>query len=244
MNLKKLTLSTLFLLPSLTFALPANFVYLKNIAPTIQQEIRYATFHNFIGRPIAGYTKNTECILTKPAALALAEVQKSLKQKHLSLKVYDCYRPQKAVDDFIQWSSDPSTQQMKAEFYPNVNKADVFELGYVAKKSGHSRGSTMDLTIVPLPTPKEAHYHPGQKLIACTAPLDERFRDNSIEMGTGYDCLDERAHFDNQDVTHTAQQNRQFLQQVMMQNGFLPYDKEWWHFTLKNEPYPDTYFNF
>lgn len=226
-----------------TNALPNNFVYLHDIDPSIQQDIRYASYHNFIGRPITGY-QTSQCILTQPAAQALAKLQKELNKYSLSLKVYDCYRPQMAVNDFINWSQLQNQQQMKAEFYPRVNKADFFKLGYVAAKSGHTRGSTTDLTIVPLPTPPQQTYHPGQKLVACFAPYKKRFHDNSIDMGTGFDCMDETAHYANLTINKTAQKNRKLLHDIMIKYGFAPYADEWWHFTLRNEPYSNTYFNF
>lgn len=223
--------------------IPSNFVYLKDIDPTIIQDIRYATNHNFIGRPIQGY-ETSECILTKPAALALTQVQQELKQSHLSLKVYDCYRPQMAVDEFIAWSQQTDDQKMKAEFYPKVNKSDFFKLGYVAAKSGHTRGSTVDLTIVSLPLTNSGTYHTGQKLIACFAPYLQRFHDGSIDMGTNFDCMDALAHNDNTTINLVAYYNRLLLKALMEKYGFNSYEPEWWHFTLKNEPYPNTYFNF
>ena len=182
------------ILPQLGYSLPSGFVYLKDIDPSIQQDIRYAGEHNFVGRPIKGYEKAT-CILTKPAAQALKKVQTDLRKKKLSLKVYDCYRPQMAVDDFYQWSKNASDTKMKAEFYPNVDKSMLFNSGYIARYSGHTMGSTVDLTIVPVPAPKQATYTDGQKLQACYAPLNQRFKDNSIDMGTGFDCLDPHAHY-------------------------------------------------
>jgi D-alanyl-D-alanine dipeptidase len=223
--------------------LPGEFVYLRTVDPSIQQDIRYAGYHNFIGRPIKGY-EAAECILTKPAAEALHQIQMELKETSLSLKVYDCYRPQMAVADFIAWSKLPDQQQMKAEFYPRVNKADFFKLGYVAAKSGHTRGSTMDLTIVPIPTTKQENYQSGQKLTACFADYGQRFQDNSIDMGTGFDCMDILAHNDNENIDPVAYQNRLLLRYLMEKHGFSAYEPEWWHFTLKNEPYPKTYFNF
>jgi len=199
--------------------LPEGFVYLKNVAPTIIQEIRYGGSHNFIGRPIKGY-ETPACILTKPAAMALSNVQKDLNKKNLSLKVFDCYRPQIAVDDFIAWSKDENDQKMKAEFYPFVDKSELFNLGYIASKSGHTRGSTTDLTIVSLKTGKE------------------------LDMGTNFDYMDPLSHNDNKHIGELAYQNRMILKDTMEKYGFAPYEKEWWHFTLKNEPYPDTYFNF
>lgn len=224
-------------------ALPNDFVYLKDVAPSIMQDMRYADYHNFIGRPIKGYEAET-CILTEQAAKALAKVQRQLSKSSLSLKVYDCYRPTMAVEDFMMWSKDFTHQEMKKEFYPRVNKANVFKLGYVAERSGHSRGSTVDLTVVPMPAPVQAEYKKGQPLVSCIASYQHRFRDNSIDMGTGFDCLDVLASGDNTNVNARAYQNRMRLRQIMMQHGFKPYEKEWWHFTLADEPYPDTYFNF
>jgi D-alanyl-D-alanine dipeptidase len=223
--------------------MPTDFVYLSRIDPTILQEMRYAGYHNFLGRPIAGY-KASECILTQQAAVALSRVQAELKPSGLSLKVYDCYRPQTAVNDFTVSGKDLSDQRMKPEFYPRVSKDTFFKLGYVAEKSGHSRGSTVDLTIVPVPIPKQAAYHPKQKLYDCTAPYGKRFHDNSIEMGTGFDCFDERAHSDSTSINSIAYHNRTVLRVAMKQFGFTQYINEWWHFTLNNEPYPDTYFDF
>ncbi len=228
-----------------TFAakLPEGFVYLKEIDPSIQQEMRYKTNHNFIGRPIRGYQAST-CILSKPAALALKEVQTELRQSNLSLKVYDCYRPQMAVDDFYQWSQNPAQQEMKIEFYPRVDKKELFNLGYIAAKSGHTRGSTMDLTIIPIPSSPQEKFQKGKKLVTCFSDYKTRFQDNTIDMGTGYDCLDPVAHDDTKEINLVSAHNRQLFRDIMEKYHFVPYSKEWWHFTLKDEPYPDTYFNF
>src|SRR3984957_20173321 len=170
-------------------ALPKGFVYLRDIDPTIVQDIRYAGSHNFVGRPIKGYLA-AECILSTPAANALATVQKILAEKKLSLIVWDCYRPKRAVEDFLQWSRDPTHSEMKAEFYPRTDKHKLFALGYLATRSAHSRGSTVDLGIVPsgfsLPPPPSVL----PALRACTLPKGERFEDGTIDFGTGYDCLD------------------------------------------------------
>jgi len=223
-------------------AIPSNFVYLKNVAPTIVQDMRYATYHNFIGHPIKGYYA-AECILTKEAALALFKVQEELKKHSLSLKVYDCYRPQMAVDEFVTWGQS-SDQKMKAEFYPRVDKKDFIKKGYVAAQSGHSRGSTMDLTIIPIPAPQQADYHPGDKLVSCFADYRTRFHDNSIDMGTGFDCFDKLSHPSNKEISAAAYHNRMLLKNIMNKYGFKGLATEWWHFTLVNEPYPDTYFDF
>lgn len=223
--------------------LPNGFVYLKDIDPSILQDMRYAGYHNFMGRPVKGYAAK-ECILTKKAALALHDVQNELKKSDLSLKVYDCYRPQMAVDDFVIWSKDSSQQSMKTEFYPRIDKADAFKLGYIAEKSGHTRGSTVDLTIVSIPTKQQPTYRRNQPLVACFKSYKIRYHDNSIDMGTGYDCFDPSAHGDNRDINLVAFQHRQLLRAIMEKYNFVSYPQEWWHFTLKDEPYSDTYFNF
>lgn len=200
-------------------ALPQGFVYLKDVDSTIIQDIKYFTADNFIGKPVKGYEAPT-CILTEQAAKALSILQQSLKDKQLSLKVYDCYRPQMAVDNFIVWSKDIKDQKMKAEYYPNVNKADFFKLGYVAEKSSHTRGSTVDITLVHLTDKQE------------------------LNMGTHFDYMDELSHPSSDRIHGQAKTNRLLLQKLMQESGFSPLETEWWHFTLKNEPYPNTYFNF
>lgn len=223
-------------------ALPPHFVYLADIDPTILQEMRYAGPHNFIGRVIHGYLA-PKCILTKAAAMALKQAQLQARQKGLTLKVYDCYRPQVAVEDFYRWSQQPYLQSMKAEFYPRISKEALFQLGYIARHSGHSRGSTVDLTLVPLEAPPSATYHVGQPLSPCYAPYAVRFHDNSIDMGTGYDCLDKLSHLD-VPINPTAERHRLWLQQMMTSVGFKPYAYEWWHFMLQHEPFPNQYFDF
>lgn len=200
-------------------ALPQGFVYLEDIDSSIQQDMKYLTDDNFLGRPVKGY-KAPRCILTQQAASALSHVQAQLKPQGYGLKVYDCYRPTAAVEDFIAWSEDATDQKMKTAHYPNVDKKDFFELGYVGKKSSHSRGSTADLTIIELDSGEE------------------------LDMGTIFDFMDPLSHPDNRDISQEAYENRMLLQGLMLDNGFLPLPVEWWHFTLVEEPYPETYFNF
>ena len=243
MNLhRKLCYSLLCLLPAVGYALPKGFVYLSDIDPSIIQDMRYAGPHNFIGRTIEGYLRGT-CILTKKAALRLKAIQKQLKPKGYSLKVYDCYRPQQAVNDFYRWSQNKNST-MKAEFYPREDKKELFRKGYIANYSGHSRGSTVDLTLVPLNKRTQESFSTASKLRACYAPYKKRFKDNSINMGTGYDCLDKTAHVFYKQIPRTAKFNRYQLRKIMLSNGFYPYNKEWWHYTLRNEPFKRTYFNF
>jgi D-alanyl-D-alanine dipeptidase len=217
-------------------ALPKGFVYLRDIDPTIIQDIRYAGSHNFVGRPISGYLA-PECILSAPAANALKAVQKTLAGKQLSLIVWDCYRPKRAVDDFLRWSRDPTRSEMKTEFYPRTDKAKLFALGYLARRSAHSRGSTVDLGIAPGSFSLTPPPEPPPSLKTCTAPKGERFEDGTIDFGTGYDCLDVLAHTSNGAVGGIARRNRQILKSHMQAAGFRPYAREWWHFELVNEPY-------
>jgi len=221
----------------------SGFTYLDEVDPSIIQEMRYLGNHNFIGRPILGYYV-PRCILTVEAAEALAKVQAELKQYSMSLKVYDCYRPQKAVDSFVAWAKDLNDTKTRKEFYPKVDKTNLFKDGYIAEKSGHSRGSTMDLTIVPLPIPKQTEYRGGEPLFECYLPVDKRFKDNTLDFGTGFDCFDPFAHTANQEVGSLQKRNRLMLKSMMEKNGFKNLAEEWWHYTLRNEPYPDRYFDF
>jgi len=224
-------------------AAPADFVALQGVDPTILQEIRYFTAHNFTGDPVEGYLAPI-CILTRPAAEALARAQQDFVERGYTLKVYDCYRPQRAVDDFVAWAEDVNDRRMMAEFYPRVDKSVLFDDGYIAQRSGHSRGSTVDLTLVALPAITTPPYVPGQQLVDCTASQSLRFADNSIDMGTGFDCFDPLAHTLNPLIEGDEHKNRLLLTEGLARQGFVNYDKEWWHFTYQLEPYPDTFFDF
>jgi D-alanyl-D-alanine dipeptidase len=241
-----LALIMMLLLPAPALAgsaLPRGFVYLRDIDPTIVQDIRYAGSHNFVGRPIRGYLA-AECILTEPAANALEDVQRRLAEKKLSLIVWDCYRPKRAVDDFLRWSKDPAHAEMKTEFYPRTDKEDLFALGYLAKPSAHSRGSTVDLAIVPATLSSAPPPNPSRSPKACTSPKSERFEDGTIDFGTGYDCLDVLANTSNARAGGIARRNRQTLRSYMQGAGFRPYAREWWHFELINEPFHRGGFDF
>ena len=222
---------------------PGDFVSLSDVDPTILLDIRYITPHNFVGEPIDGY-RAPMCILTRPAAEALARAQREFLEQGYSLKVYDCYRPQRAVNDFVGWAKNLLDQRMKAEFYPRVDKTRLFEDGYIADKSGHTRGSTVDLTLVQLPAASTPPYVPGEPLVDCTAPQRERFADNGIGMGTGYDCFDTLAHTLDPRVQGKQLENRLLLKDGLEMQGLQNYENEWWHYTFKPEPYPDTYFDF
>jgi D-alanyl-D-alanine dipeptidase len=226
-------------------ALPAGFVNLAKQNSEIFIEARYFSSWNFLGRKVAGYRAN-KCILTTEAAEALVKAQKTVELLGYSLLVFDCYRPQRAVDDFFSWSLDLKDQKMKDIYYPNQPKESAFEDGYIAKKSGHSRGSTVDLTLVDrslikqknrgqLQFQEEALDCRAQKNIEKTAQLD---------MGTIYDCMDELSATLHPGISSKAKRNREILVNAMAAAGFVNYSKEWWHYTLKNEPFKDSYFDF
>lgn len=197
----------------------AGFVDAASGVPGLVVDMRYYGAENFVGRRIAGYEAPV-CLLTREAASALGRAQEQLKAFGLGLKVYDCYRPKRAVADFAAWAKDLGDTKRKAEQYPNVDKSKLFELGYIAERSGHSRGSTLDLTLVDARTGAE------------------------LDMGSGYDLFDPVSWPSDQTVGAAARGHRMLLQVVMMDAGFKPLKEEWWHFTLKDEPYPETYFDF
>ena len=223
--------------------IPDGFVDIREVIPSVILDIRYFGPHNFIGERIDGY-KAPKCLLTQKAAVALAGVQNDLSPFSLSLKIYDCYRPQRAVNHFVRWAKAIDDTRTKREFYPQVDKRNLFRDGYIDSKSGHSRGSTVDLTIVQVPVPRQEDYKPGQTLYECYRPASQRFKDNSLDMGTGFDCFDERAHTENPTIGPEQKKNRLLLKTLMEKYGFRNYEKEWWHYTLKDEPYPDMYFDF
>lgn len=199
--------------------IPEQFTYLND--PRIILSLDYLTTNNFIGRPLPGYIKPV-CIITKPAAKALIAVQDELDRLETGyvLKIFDTYRPTTTVDEFLRWSQDLSDQAQKAKFYPNINKADLFKLGYLVARSSHSRGSTVDLTLVNANTKQE------------------------LDMGTIFDFFGEESHTDSKLISVQAQQNRQFFKSLMAKHGFTNLPEEWWHYTLEDEPFPDTYFDF
>jgi len=223
--------------------LPKDFVYLRDVDPTIQQDMRYASGGNFTGAPVPGYDA-PECVLVKPAAEALRNVQAALRAKGLTLKVYDCYRPARAVAAFVDWAKEPDDPKAKVTYYPNLPKEALFP-DYIATRSGHSRGATMDLTLVPLdagaePSPPQEDAKPRP----CTAPQMAKAPDGSVAMGTSFDCFDVKANTAASGLSETERANRAILVEAMQAQGLKNYAKEWWHFTLEPEPYPDTIFDF
>lgn len=224
---------------------PDNFVNLLNLEPTIHLEMRYASSHNFLGRPVHGY-ETAACWLTEPAANALATVHRMLAKSGLGLVIFDCYRPQHAVNDFIRWASQPN-QDMKANFYPRIAKNNLFSAGYIAERSGHSRGSTVDLTLIqikpPLPTILDS-VEPSTRPDYCQSDFRRARNAGQLDFGSDYDCFDILSHTENNSIGNKATRNRQYLVNIMQTHGFSNYHQEWWHFTFKPEPYPESYFDF
>nr|WP_042238661.1 M15 family metallopeptidase [Legionella oakridgensis] len=214
------------------FALPNNFVYLHDVAPNIIEDMRYAGNNNFVGTPIPGYLA-PRCILTRAAAIQLQKAQLAIARQGYRLKVYDCYRPQMAVNAFNLWSKDLNDTRMKQRFYPHEPKKTLFDKGYIALYSGHSRGSTVDITLIKTSNANKTN----QK-------NDNLGKNHPIDMGTPFDYFDKSAHVFYRGLSKQQLKNRMLLRTLMMTYGFKPYPKEWWHFTLDNEPYPHTYFNF
>ena len=201
-------------------SLPAGFVYVDQIVPDIRTALSYRLADNFVGTTVDGYA-GTRAILTQQAAQALARVQAELRGQGLGLLIFDAYRPQRAVNHFARWAKDLSATEMKQRYYPEVEKTELFSQGYIAARSGHSRGSTVDLTLVSLSPPFQ-----------------------QLDMGTVFDFFSPKSWLDAAGLTATQEQNRALLQRTMNKHGFTPYSKEWWHYTLQSEPFSDTYFDF
>jgi len=216
---------------ALAAGLPGSFVYLGDVDPSIVQDMRYATANNFVGRVLDGYEAG-ECIVTRKVGLALKQVQQDLKPRGLSLKVYDCYRPQRAVDDMYAWAQDGKETVAQHRYNPKLRKADLFRLGYIARRSGHSTGKAVDLTLVQLPLKTVAPFDPRADYGDCTAEVSRRAPDSSVDMGTGYDCSDERAHTASSAITPQQRRWRAILVAAMARHGFINYRLEWWHFSL------------
>ena len=197
----------------------SGFVLLSDYVPSVIQEIRYYSTYNFVGDRIDGYEQPC-AIVTKEAARALREISNKLNVMGYRLKIFDAYRPAAAVRHFTMWGVEDLDQRMKPFFYPDLEKQELFRRGYIASKSSHSRGSTIDLTLLDMKTGKE------------------------VDMGSPFDYFSEVSHPDYKGVAKEQYENRMFLQDIMVRGGFEPYDCEWWHFTLKDEPFPDTYFDF
>ena len=200
-------------------SMPAEFVVVNDQIPSLLFDMRYSSDDNFLGTKVRGY-ESARCLLTRPACEALEKAQREMSAKGYTLKIFDCYRPQKAVDHFVEWVNDVNDRRMKEQYYPNEEKSGLIEKGYIADRSGHSRGSTLDLTVVESSSAAE------------------------LDMGTPFDFFDSLSNTDDPRITPQQKRNRLLLKSVMENHGFVNYDKEWWHYTLENEPFTDTYFNF
>jgi len=222
----KVVFTLFFLLNNLPFNpngnLPDSFVYLHDVIPDIIMDLRYFSSDNFVGDTIDGYYAD-KCIISMEAAIALAKVQYELKTSGYGIKVFDAYRPQEAVNHFVRWAKDIQDIRMKAKYYPEIDKRLLFKQGYISSKSGHSRGSTVDLTIIYLAGPNK-----GEEL----------------DMGTPWDFFSPLSWPSSMEVSVKQKANRMLLQKIMVRNGFKQLKEEWWHFTLIDEPFPGTYFNF
>jgi D-alanyl-D-alanine dipeptidase len=194
-------------LPAAAAELPPGFVRLADVAPSIRQEMRYATSENFLGRPVDGYRRG-DCWLVEPAARALAKAATDAEAEGWRLVVYDCYRPTRAVADFVAWSKDPTDQARKAEYYPDIDKSQLFKAGFIATRSEHSRGTTVDV---------------GAEMLS-GVPLD---------FGTPFDSFSQASATASTDIHDTAQRNRANLVRLLSAQGFENYRKEWWHFTFQ-----------
>lgn len=211
---------------------PDDIVALRAVAPQIPQDLRYAGSDNFVGARVDGYA-SAQCFLTRDAADALVRAHKALQRRGFLLKVYDCYRPQRAVQHFVRWAGEKE-DATRARYYPNLTKPQLLEQVYIAACSGHSRGSTVDVGLIPL----------DAKVPRMTAPDCGAIDPQAADMGTGFDCFDPRSHTASEAVDERAQARRHTLRSAMETAGFRNYEKEWWHYTLSDEPYPETWFDF
>lgn len=211
-----------------------DFVNISNVVPDALLEIRYYSAYNFVGARVDGYEQSA-ALMTRQSADSLRAVADELRAKGYAIKVYDAYRPQMAVDHFVRWGEDINDTAMRQVFYPNVDKKRLFELEYIARQSSHTRGSTVDLTLFDIASGKE---------LDMGGPFDWFGRESHPDCGGRYVDKVRIEYLPNDTISREQFDNRMLLREAMMNHGFKPYECEWWHFTLKDEPYPDTYFNF
>lgn len=220
-----------------------GIVDLKSVNKDIFVEAAYSTDWNFVGQPVDGYRAN-KCYLTSKAAKAMSEVQKEVSKQGFSLLVLDCYRPQRAVNQFVSWTKDASDTKMQSIFYPDESKKDLIKRGYIDAKSGHSRASTVDLTLVHTDKFQSKDFYQKAKTIVDCRKSMEVENSGQVDMGTTFDCFSELAHTANPSLSEAQKKHRQVLKSAMEKQGFKNYPKEWWHFILKDEPYKNDYFDF
>ena len=235
MRLVKSTLIVLVSITSISSAsaqsLPGGFVYLRDVDPTIIQDIRYAASNNFVGRPLNGYGAG-ECVVKREVGLRLKAVQQELAGEKLSLKMFDCYRPARASRDMVAWAQNGRETAAERRYNPKIRKTELFRLGYIASHSQHSTGAALDLTLVDLSADNSAKIDPSQVYADCTAPVAARLPEGSVDMGTGYDCTDVKGHTAAPSITPEQRAWRKRLVAAMARQGFVNYSKEWWHFSL------------
>ena len=220
--------------------LAPGFVYLRDVDSSITQDIRYATRDNFTGNPLPGYGA-PECVLRREAAEALKQVQADLARQNLGLKVYDCYRPIRASRAMVAWAHDGVDDAATRRFYPALHKRSLFALGFIAARSRHSTGTAIDLTLVRSPAAPVRRFDPTISYGPCTGPLDQRAPDNSVDMGTSFDCFDTRSYGANMSIAPEQRQWRLLLQSAMRRHGFANYFREWWHYSFYGAPEPRAY---
>jgi D-alanyl-D-alanine dipeptidase len=223
-------LAVLLAFPAGAADLPAGFVFLRDVDPSIVQDMRYVGYDNFTGHPLPGYGA-AECVLRRDVAEALAKVQADLVHENLGLKVYDCYRPTRAVHAFARWTQQGDDGATK-RFYPTLEKRTLFAYGYIAAQSAHSTGNAVDLTLIKLPTAPAPPFDPRATYGACTAPASQRAPDNALDMGTGFDCFDDRSHTASAGIAAEQKRRRGVLVAAMRARGFHNYFREWWHFSF------------
>ncbi|QQO22273.1 M15 family metallopeptidase [Bradyrhizobium diazoefficiens] len=212
-------------------SLPGDFVYLRDIDPSIIQDIRYATADNFVGRPLAGYNAG-ECVVKRQVGRRLKAAQQELAAQNLSLKMFDCYRPARASLDLVKWSRNGHQTAAERRYNPNIPKSELFRLGYIASRSQHSTGAALDLTLVDLKAENSGRYDASKRYADCTAPVETRAPEGSVDMGTGYDCTDAKGHTAAPSISREQRAWRRRLVAAMARQGFVNYSKEWWHFSL------------
>ena len=223
--------------PARAQTVPGGFVFLRDIDPSILQDIRYAGSNNFVGRPLNGYGA-AECIVKRDVGLALKTIQQALAPQRLSLKMLDCYRPTRAVHDMVVWAQNGRETPAERRYNPHFSKKDLFRLGYIAEHSGHSTGAAVDLTLVDLRADNSVRFDPDKAYADCTAAAGARAPEASVDMGTGYDCSDVMAHTAASSITSAQRRWRDRLVAAMAKQGFVNYSKEWWHFSLPGAAWP------
>lgn len=223
-------------------SIPTEFVDVQDLSPSILLEMRYASDDNFAGERITGYEAPV-CYLAKAAAKALSDVQESIASDGFSLVMFDCYRPQQAVDHFVRWS-EHADESTKNDYYPRIDKSALFDQGYIARRSGHTRGSTVDVGLIWQTPPESIQPNEEPRPSVCQAHFEQSRVKGHVDFGSDYDCFDELSHTNSALVSASARAHRDYLVTKMAEFGFVNYDQEWWHFTFRPERFPETYFDF